>query len=840
MSKGFTKIVIWLFSVLAIFLYVLITFSAKKDTISRTFNLSSSYSWVYEVQIKNDEIDYVQNEATASRYKDKNVYVDFITDLDQVFFSFDGKQKKYKSSINSTNIDISIWEWLYFFSLNDEYKKYTINSTDFSINTLSNAKFFVYSSNWNISVISLDWVIDLMVKNPKTKTNIKNMVIYPHMHVSFSQSIITALREIDYLKFINVFSITYIKESLFDKKWEINNKFLDSIFDKDDLSTKNVFLKTVFQVLQKNQVESRDRYNDLKNVHYTTIPWEEYIIKHFNFLLNKEKKVIFLKNNVLKNTSDLFKNTKKQKDKEDIIIADLTEIKSLSDIEYKEILELLKWYYNLMVLNNDSNIEIIKESFKNIVIATNPELSKNLKVDAYLYLSSIYNSYDTQTLENPIHSYLQVFLEKYFKLKKIENIDTRRTVVVDDKTKQDLLYLSNYLMYFLLNDFDVEKSIKNLNYLLDIYYKLNTNVVYAENLNFDYNYEIQRLETDFAAKKVSQIWYDKRKIDLKNKQYTSDTEKRTLWMIFYDFLRNYINKVWWAYFERPVQWFTRDSDNLLVYLNKDLNMWAFRPILKQMQARFDSIWEYIKTYKTPVVWTVEYNQMRYRNVEVDWFKKMIWELIIAFQWYNYYKVNFSTESLLLQQNQDLLRQNAAFIWQNLLWNSWDFSSLISKWFNFTTSNTTLSSTNIVSFSDVPYKYSVWIWWIFEWSINWSYDYSTKKFTGLMLNTNLGYINLTKTLDNINILQDIDVMANNFSFLQAVTTYIWETIQVPEYKYYVTDNVLYPIRIMFVINWKNVIIDMKEKNIWALFVNSKNLLTAPIDYSTLTTYYPQIQ
>jgi hypothetical protein len=83
--------------------------------------------------------------------------------------------------------------------------------------------------------------------------------------------------------------------------------------------------------------------------------------KNFGLLINKDKKIIYYKNKILRQINELFAenieiNSKLKKE----IINDFLEIKSLDEEEYKNMKEILSSYYNILIYYNSLDLFINK------------------------------------------------------------------------------------------------------------------------------------------------------------------------------------------------------------------------------------------------------------------------------------------------------------------------------------------------------------------------------------------------------------------------------------------------------------------------------------------------
>ncbi len=612
-------IIIWLFFILNI------SFFSKKETISN-FSIPEVKTWINLLDNENKLVETKEN-----NFNEKNIYIDYLNDLDKVYFS----SNNYKKTVLDNNINFELWNWSYIFDLYDLSNNFSINNNYFKITPKSPGSVLVEVSSAEIKIYSFSQVlnIDLLWNNFKKTTS---LTIYPHTYFSINPSRNNFLQDADILRIASISKIIYIKDELLTNSLDINKGFLNKInISNDKIKLLNYFINDTY-TSKKTDLFDLDNIVIYKN---KDLFWIKYIEKYFQIFLNEEKKVAFYKKNILNNISLFFSKKEEidQKKLSEEIINDFKELKKIDLNEFNSFKSVFSYYYLSILKINDINFIDKVITFAKINTSINDFKNKEIE-KSYFYLNKIYFLVDVKKdektfLQKNIITFLNNFLaENNIKLKE-DNIDIENSKDSNSKIEYLLFFLKNILTYDV--DFSNKESIWRL---LDTYkiYFITSNKI-KENLN-------SQTKTETLLLEFSDIYINFLKEIRKNlfKPNLNDEWLLVLSDIFinrddldkvkyiYDFINNFYTKNKW-FLSSKNYWY--DSD----YINYNNNF-------REYYLALSNYWDYSIQYNKLKSDLLNTNTILEANKEIILSKENLINYLSQFNWIDLSKITYTISS----------------------------------------------------------------------------------------------------------------------------------------------------------------------------------------------------
>lgn len=170
-------------------------------------------------------------------------------------------------------------------------------------------KIFVDSRNHaDIKIFSFDSIINIALLSPPSKENMTSLMIYPHMFFGFNVGRNKFLKNADILRIESISKIFYVNQEFLDDNNELNQNFFSQLYPKNDRVALDflrnflifLFIKWIWKIWPP--VVYSNFYIKTK------IFFECRIFKNIlYFFLNKEKKIVYYKKNILSKLNLLFK-----------------------------------------------------------------------------------------------------------------------------------------------------------------------------------------------------------------------------------------------------------------------------------------------------------------------------------------------------------------------------------------------------------------------------------------------------------------------------------------------------------------------------------------------------
>jgi len=433
------------FSVLAIMLFLFLL-----DVTFYFSNYSKNTDFISKISVKQN-LDIFYSSGTElvkfSSWKTLEngswVFVKNINFVDKVYFS---KLNSFDINYNSWIYDITLNNWLFVLDLNDLSSKYKIKWLWFEIEPKSGGMIYIDNTDSSrVFVFSINSVYKFTFKSESWR-KLNYYYNYPHNYVLFNIKNNTFSRI-----WWDVFRLkTIIKD------WFIKNKL------KSDLSL-NLFLtdeKLNFFQTTYNLIDIENKnYNillrDIERLDTFRLIWEDYINKYSKYFINDAKKRIYYKQSLLNSIQELFLENQNSTDTSIDIINKLEALKNYNKSDYYDILNVINWYYRIIVKNNsledkerlNNFLPLIKyiKLVENWVIKSTIDLSSlikrnqnnifnlKLKVDRIKLIKENLNYfYLLRNIDNKEFKKLVLNLElKYKQFTKNENISKNNLILID-------------------------------------------------------------------------------------------------------------------------------------------------------------------------------------------------------------------------------------------------------------------------------------------------------------------------------------------------------------------------------------------------------------------------
>lgn len=320
-------------------------------------------------------LNFDLKENKVEENKNSKLKVEYLNNSDRIL-TFDSKY-----SIN--NDEINIEKWYFLFNFNSLNKKYKIKSESFFIEVDGSGTFFINNVENNIKIISLDNIIKLNFINKKDWSVLNTAHLYPNEYTIFDHRRSFLIKDADLLRITQIISLWYFSESIISKQ-KLNNNFSKIFFTKD--SKINEELKKLFLYIFYDYEKKYKNVEIFKNKNIFKENENSLTSKYNDLLINKEKKAIFIKNNILENIKKIITNKKNLSIFSNHLISDLKDLQEISKEDYDEIENILKYF--IWYLNTNRKYDVDLRIFFEKLLNTNfkvTEKSDNFDLNASFF-----------------------------------------------------------------------------------------------------------------------------------------------------------------------------------------------------------------------------------------------------------------------------------------------------------------------------------------------------------------------------------------------------------------------------------------------------------------------
>lgn len=307
---------------------------------------------------------------------------------------------EFKSEEKNWLTEIILEKWFYVLNINSINKKYFFkyeeNKNGFNLETNGANSIFIDTTDERIKILSIDNIIKIdFIGEEEENWQMKKVVfnsiyLYPNQYISFFLNQISLIKDADLLKLTQNLSFNYFNGNIIEKG-NLNPNFKKSFLSKDEEISKTQ--ENLFKYISKNFENKEKEFNEFLEKKFFSLPWERLMLEYSIFLFNKEKKIIYTKNQILKDLQQIFKNKQKQSslitDLQRNIETKLEELKNLSKEEYEEMKKIINYFSGNINLTKKEQIELVAFYAK----FTEPNL-KTFERKDNLELNSTYFKYN--------------------------------------------------------------------------------------------------------------------------------------------------------------------------------------------------------------------------------------------------------------------------------------------------------------------------------------------------------------------------------------------------------------------------------------------------------------
>lgn len=432
-----TLISLWIFVFLVFVTYVTNSFSNFEKPFYKNLE-----KWLFELQKNEKGIFSFSGVSDESK-----IIVNKINISDKVIFS----TWSIETKSSSWNINISITPWIYFFDLKEINSNYIISWDWFEINNKWPWTFIVNNLDPKKNIIfSINSVLDLNLKQVKTNEKITSIDLFPHTYLSFNPTKNIFVKNSDLLKVSQTFNLWYFNDKILINN-DVNEKFLDLISLKIN-DNKKIINNSLLLIKQELYENSEIIQNFIKS-NFGMIPGEQFIYKYFIIFKNPNKKSIYYKNIIIRSLNELLTSDELDYKIISSIKDNLNLLWEFDKDGYKEITNIINFYYSSVIKSNQ-NINIIINTSQ-LLNSINKQ-NNNLNLTSFIYLEKTFFEYDFWENLN-FYNDIAIFKQKYFNdlWVKIDWI-TKDKISIKDIEKVD--YFLFFLENILVSDFSSSQN----------------------------------------------------------------------------------------------------------------------------------------------------------------------------------------------------------------------------------------------------------------------------------------------------------------------------------------------------------------------------------------------
>lgn len=501
------------------------------------------------------------NSKIINNVEVKNTFVHNVNNIDSVIVNIDNISD-YSFSKNQFKLN----SWLYFFNLLDLNNSYKIHWSGFQIQPLSPWSFYVDIKDVNdIKIYSVDSLLDFKLIDLKDNNIANELKIYPNIWIKFNPKRNSLVKNTDFLRTQLLVNFKYLQTKIF-VNGEFNIKWFSNYFNYYSQDSLN-FLNSA---LSYNYKKFNDFIKTWKLINNYSVWGLNYIKSYYFLFLNDNKKIVYLKNNIIYNLNLIANDNKKYQPLKNDLFNDLSLLKELSIDEYNNFRTILDYYYLMSLYNkayNNAQLSIIIYD----LLKDYNNWSKVL--NSSFYLNRMF-TYFNKNLEENLNSKLYLYIDEIFKENNIK-IDYNKYLLTYNNNIKNiniLKDLSFYLKNITLSQklFDNKEDFKNYLKLSQYFIIINNSLnITNEQKNIEtnlvefydfYNTSIKNLRNIYFKDSLSQNWL----LVLKDDQKLDDNVK----------LINEINLNIYNYYKNNQENIS-DKNKILVYsyekLKKDFD-----------------------------------------------------------------------------------------------------------------------------------------------------------------------------------------------------------------------------------------------------------------------------
>lgn len=409
----------------------------------------NNQNWLFKINLENEKFLEEYN-----WWKDW-ININFINSFDKILTHNSEFEFFEENGIKNINL----WEWIYLINISELNSEYIINSEWFRIKNNWPLSVYIDTTNRRKLIFSINTIVNIEILDTSNFEIINNIYLYPHKYIRLFPERNPQIKNADLLRVSLSTWLDYFNDKIIEK-WSVNNIFKERIIWKDN--ELNEEISKMFLYLYESNIRETKILNWLKTDKFWNIVWENLIKKYNEFFLNKDKKIIYYKNAVIRSLWDLVKSEKIENSKVDFLISSLKELKNIDEEWYNEMKIIVEYYSSIIINWNKKDINS-KINFSKIynTLKWNEYKFNN---DNNLILNDIFFNFDFLNEDN-LYTKLKIFNENNLKNK------------LSEWEKSYFMFFLNKITTYWLDEIVKNKNIKieDILSILNIYVDLSIN-----------------------------------------------------------------------------------------------------------------------------------------------------------------------------------------------------------------------------------------------------------------------------------------------------------------------------------------------------------------------------
>ncbi len=254
------------------------------------------------------------------------------------------------SSWETPEIDTQSWSlqiditntWKYFTSLRDLRRKYVLQGTWYAIEQEGIGEIFIDSETdtGKVFILSLNTPLKIKLTNEEWSEHYTDILLQPHMYIVFQPSRGSFLKNSDALRVQTVYTLWYLWNQVQDIQW-------DKVAKKYSEGEESFLQSAAAHILNRDKVYTQklDLFLDQK---VSQISGFTAANRYIHLFVNKQKKIAFYKNIILRGYSDIMNSKEYNTQLVSQVEKDLETLRELDTESYRELLLLKEDYMSLL------------------------------------------------------------------------------------------------------------------------------------------------------------------------------------------------------------------------------------------------------------------------------------------------------------------------------------------------------------------------------------------------------------------------------------------------------------------------------------------------------------
>ncbi len=584
-----------------LFIFVYITFYSDQYRGHKNYVPSVSLGqYILKYDDKNTEVlkKKIATKDDISDIDNAQIFWDNQTLLDN-FYMQARSAAKYSKKYKSWKAEIQVWDGEYYFSFRDPKNENIIYGENFKIEVLSPWNLYIRDTTDSLWFYSAIGIYKIFIKDQLTENYINSFYIFPWMYAKWTKyaessvdsgydKIVNELFYINNLQLttksyndpkwpkqlLHSFKFLYLPYSLYGDSW-INTEFR-KIFWSESFNFLDIVISQEQEVTEdfKNQYRHFEYFSDYDS----HIFWN--ISKYFYVFFNDSKKVVYYKNQILSNLSNIVQD---------------------------------KWKYWKLSKIHDNSRQVYVEK-----LAKNMDTLRNISDVDYKKMESFIRDF--------YYFYTYLYPTSFSVKQDIEKIYTKENATLSSARQNDM-YIAHVFQLFHTK----EISYKQLSRGLISYINASSSIIdtQSERAFYYYYYSYNKiLKNHIRSLWLERAWFDDIKAILENISFINDwffTNKNVeKWMLYInaEIIENILLYLETLYFEDE-----RNENNLLILKDTEINV--NDELVLQLQENIQSFFEYFK--KTKILDNTKENDIALieKYERFDWQSDEYFEAIIS-------------------------------------------------------------------------------------------------------------------------------------------------------------------------------------------------------------------